>query len=263
MSAVGTPRTSRRLSALGRLGRQRGVGAHQHQPEDVVLDEAAAVGHGACALLPALGVGEEHRQLARATLLGAEPVEHPPPRGGHQPAGGVVGRAVDGPRAARRLDRVAQRVLDEVEPAELRQEQGHQPAPLLSHDLARGRRPGPRSGRHVDGRVDLDVVGRQQLQQLHERRRGRAPRRGRTRPCPRSPRRRGRRSARPGPPSYASRWRRAGRSAPRRRAARRRRAPRTPRRTRRTSPSRRPARPRSGRARASPPRRRSAAPGTS
>ena len=54
-----------------------------------------------------------------------------------QPAG-LSGVPSHGPRAARRLHRVAQRVLDEVESTELRQEQGHQAAPLLSHDLLEG-----------------------------------------------------------------------------------------------------------------------------
>ena len=129
-----------------------------------------------------------------------------------------------------------ERVLDEVEATELRQEQGHQAAPLLSHDLLEG---WMLSEGHVHGRVDLDVVAAAAPAAAPRRRRGRAPPAGRTRPCPRSPRRRDRRSASTRPsPTYASRWRRPVRSAPRRRAARRPRARRRPRRTRRTSPSR-------------------------
>ena len=166
-----------------RLRRECGVGAHQHQAQDVVLDEAAAVGHRAGALLVAFDVGEEQGQLAPRDLLGAQPVEHPATRGRHQPAGRVVGHAVVRPGAARRLDGVAERVLDQVEPTELRQEQGHEPAPLLSHDLLEVvacwlRASRPRSGGSGCRRAGAPSAARRP-------RRGRVPRAGRNRPCPR------------------------------------------------------------------------------
>ena len=122
-----------------RLRGERRVRAHQHQPQHVVLDDPAGVGHRHTTLATPDRIGLQERQLAPGHLLGAEPVEHPPPGGGHQPAGGVVGRPGGRPGPLGGLHGIAERVLDEVEAAELREEQGHQPAPLLAHDLLEGR----------------------------------------------------------------------------------------------------------------------------
>ena len=114
------------------------MGAHQHEPQDVVLQQAAAVGHGARSVLVAFGVGEEQRLLARGDRLGAQAVDDPALRRGHQPTCRVRGHAVGRPGAAGRLDGVPEGVLHQVEASELREEQGDEASPLLAHDLLEG-----------------------------------------------------------------------------------------------------------------------------
>ena len=109
------------------------MAAHQHQAQQVVLDEAARVGHD-----PTSGRGPfrlEHDKWfpAQGHRLGPQPVEHPAARRGEQPGRRVVGGAVRRPAARGRLHGIPQRVLDEVEAAELREEQGDQAAPLIAH----------------------------------------------------------------------------------------------------------------------------------
>ena len=65
--------------------------------------------------------------------LGPQPVDDPAPGRGHEPGGRAVGDAVARPRAGGRLDGIREGVLDEVEPSELREEEGDQPPPLLAH----------------------------------------------------------------------------------------------------------------------------------
>ena len=109
------------------------MAAHEHEAQPVVLDEVAGVGHRGGRRRCRAGVDDEHRRLACRHRLGAQPVEHPASGRGHQPGGGSVRDAVARPGARRRLDGVGERVLDEVEPTELREEEGDQAPPLLAH----------------------------------------------------------------------------------------------------------------------------------
>ena len=96
------------------------------------------------------------RGLVRARhRLGPQPVEHPSPGGGRQPGRGPVRDAVARPGARRRLDGIRQCVLDEVEPTELREEAGHQAAPLLAH-----RRHERLVGRHCGSYPSILITGR-------------------------------------------------------------------------------------------------------
>ncbi|OLT16303.1 hypothetical protein BJF80_06875 [Serinicoccus sp. CUA-874] len=114
-----------------RLRGQCRVGAHQHQPQQIVLDEVTGVGHRRGRTT--VQVGGEEGMPAVGHRLGAQPVDHPASGDRLQPSGRVVGHAVDRPATGSGLDGVPERVLDEVEPAEAREEQGHQGAPLLAH----------------------------------------------------------------------------------------------------------------------------------
>ena len=155
MSAVGHAHDEAQGERAGDLGCQGRVAAHEHEPQQVVLDEVARVGHRGGGRRCRAGVDDEHRHLARRHRLGAQPVEHPTPGRGHQPRGGPVRDAVARPGARRGLDGVGERVLDEVEPAELREEEGDQAPPLLAH------RPGEDLvGRHCGSYPSILITGR-------------------------------------------------------------------------------------------------------
>ena len=117
------------------LGCERRVRAQQHQPEPLVVQRLARVGHDRACLLGECRVDLEQRLLAARDRLGAQPVVDPPARGRQQPRGRVAGRAVARPGLGGRGERVAEPVLGEVETTELGDEQGQQPAPLVVPDV--------------------------------------------------------------------------------------------------------------------------------
>ncbi len=86
-------------------------------------------------LLLQVGLDGEQRQPAGRHRLGPQPVEDPAPGGGQQPGRRVARYAVARPGARRRLERVAETVLGEVEATELRDQQGQQAAPLVAPQL--------------------------------------------------------------------------------------------------------------------------------
>ena len=156
MSAVVTPEHQPQRERAGDLRGQRRVAAHQHQAQHVVVDEVPGVGpHRPERLRSTSASTTSSGACARRHRLGPQPVEHPAPGGGHQPGRGPVRHAVARPGARRRLDGIRQRVLDEVEPAELREEQGDQAAPLLAH-----RRRERLVGRHCGSYPSILITGR-------------------------------------------------------------------------------------------------------
>ena len=114
------------------------MAAHQHQAQHVVLHEVTRVGPDRARRGGGLGVDDEQRHLARRHRLGPQPVEHPPPGGGPQPRRGPLRDAVARPGARGRLHGVGEGVLDEVEAAELREEEGDEAPPLLAHRRREG-----------------------------------------------------------------------------------------------------------------------------
>lgn len=171
----------------GRLGRQPGVGAEQHQPQPFVGEHLASVRHHPLGLLGGVRVDDEQRQLRGVRRLRPQPVEDLAAGGGQQPRGRVVRDAVGRPAPGRGLERVGQPVLGEVEPSEPGDEQGQEPAPLVTVE------PAQRLGgaRHPS-------ASRQPAVRRAARRPGARRRWCRCRPGRRRPRagRRGRRSAR-------------------------------------------------------------------
>ena len=130
MSSVGTPSTSRRVSAAADSGGSDGCAQ-----SSTSRSRSSRTGSPASAMHPLRlllhgRLDREQRQLPRRDRLGAQPVDDPAPRGGQQPRRRVVGYGVPG--AGRGLEGVGQPVLGEVEPAVLRDEQGQQPAPLVA-----------------------------------------------------------------------------------------------------------------------------------
>ena len=121
-----------------------GVAAHEDEPQPLVLDEVAGVGHGGRRPPPRLD--DEEGRPAQRHRLRPQPVDDPAAGGRHQPGARAVGGAVARPPPGRGLDRIAEGVLDEVEAAELREEQGHQASPLLAHRGRRGPRQRSRGG---------------------------------------------------------------------------------------------------------------------
>ena len=117
-----------------RLGCERGVAAGEDQPQPVVLDHAGrlvgcVVGHHECRLVLGVAVG-----------LAADPVDRAVARGRGQPAAGVGRYAVAGPALDGGQQRLAGRLLGDVDVAEAAGQRGDDPAVLLAVDpLDRGR----------------------------------------------------------------------------------------------------------------------------
>ena len=129
------------------------MAAHEDQPQPVVLDEVTGVGHRPSS--GSGGVDDEQGLLAGRHRLGPQPVDDAAPRRGEQPGGRALGDAVRRPVPGRRLDRVAERVLDEVEAAELPEEERDEPPPLVAD--RRGQR---LLGRHADSYPSTPTTGR-------------------------------------------------------------------------------------------------------
>ena len=109
------------------------MGAHEEQAKEVVLDQAAGIGHHRLPVLPQLGLGHEQRRLAVRDGLRTKTVDEAAPRRGEQPRGRTVRWPVLRPASARGFHRVAESVLHEVESAVLREEEGRESSPLLAH----------------------------------------------------------------------------------------------------------------------------------
>jgi hypothetical protein len=86
-----------------------------------------------CLLLNAR-IDDEQGLLARGDGFGADPVDGPTARCGEQPRSRVGRYAVARPGPRRRLEGVCERVLGQVEPTELADEQSQQAAPLVAPD---------------------------------------------------------------------------------------------------------------------------------
>ena len=115
------------------LGRERRVAAHEDEAQHVVVDEVAGVGHGSSSVGDGLRVDDEQGLLAQRDGLGPQPVDDPAPSGRHEPGGRALGGPVARPCAGGRLHGIREGVLDEVEPSELREEEGDEPPPLRAH----------------------------------------------------------------------------------------------------------------------------------
>ena len=107
------------------------MGAEEHQPKQVVLDDVTDVGHDPRRRGLVLGVDDQQRLLANGDRLAVQPVDGPPSSRREQPGRRVGRHTVRRPVPGRRLERVGQRVLGEVEAAVLADEQRQQPAPVL------------------------------------------------------------------------------------------------------------------------------------
>ena len=131
------------------------MAAHEHEAQDVVVDEVAGVGATVGDVGRRLGVDDEQRLLAQRDRLGAQAVDDPAPGHRREPGAGRGRDAVAAPRASRRLHGIREGVLDEVQATELREEQGDEAAPLLAH---RGREDLVRC--HVGSYPSISTTGR-------------------------------------------------------------------------------------------------------
>ena len=132
------------------------MAAHEDEAQHVVVDEVAGVGTDAATLAGTLGVDDEQRFLAQGDRLGPQPVDDPTPGGGEQPGGRALRDPVPAPRACGGLHGIPQGVLDEVEAAELREEQGRPGAPTPRAPWPRGPRQRSRGGSYPS----ISTVGR-------------------------------------------------------------------------------------------------------
>ncbi len=115
--------------------RQRRVSTEEHQPEPLVPQAVTHVSHHPLGLLLQLRIDHQERLLAGRRGLAAQPVENLAPGGGQQPAGWVAGHPVNRPVPSGGEKGVAQPVFGQVQPSELRNQQGEQPPPLVAEDL--------------------------------------------------------------------------------------------------------------------------------
>ena len=138
MSSVGTPRTSRRVSAAapsrGREGcaqsrTSRSRSSTTSSPASAIVRWASSVSSASTASSGSARAPTDSVR-SRSTMRRRAAVS--------SQAGGLVGYAVAWPGPGRGLEGVAEAVLGEVEAAVLRDEQGQQPAPLVAQGVLEG-----------------------------------------------------------------------------------------------------------------------------
>ena len=132
MSAVETPSTNRRVSAVGRLRSQRRVTAEEDQPESFVVHLVSRIEHHPLGVGLQLGVDDQQRFLAYRDRLGAQSVDDPASSGGEQPGTRVGGLALTAPALGGGREGLGETVLGQVQAAELRDQQREQASPVLA-----------------------------------------------------------------------------------------------------------------------------------